>query len=52
MTAAIYNASVALGVLMLAIGAGAQWGWPVGMMVSGALVLGLTAYTLRILRAR
>lgn len=45
-----YNASIAAGVSSAAIGAGAQWGWPMGLMVAGALVLALAVSTLRMMR--
>lgn len=37
---------------MMSIGAGAQWGWPVGLITAGALVLALTVYVMRMMRAR
>lgn len=43
----VYNASVGAGVALVAIGAGAEWGWPIGMIAAGALVLGMTLLTLR-----
>ena len=48
----VYNASVGAGVAMVAVGAGAQWGWPVGLITAGALVLVLTVNMLRMMRAR
>lgn len=41
MNVAITNATNAAGVALAAVGAGAQWGWPVGLMVAGVLMLGL-----------
>jgi hypothetical protein len=48
MSAAVYNVSIALGLVLSAVGAGAQWGWPVGAMVGGALVLALTIVSARL----
>ncbi len=44
MTQIVYNVSLALGVLLAAIGAGLQWGLAAGLMTAGALVIGLTLY--------
>lgn len=52
MSPVVYNTSIGSGVAMVAIGAGAQWGWPVGLMTAGALVLALTINMLRMMRAR
>ena len=35
-------AEVGAGVLMAGIGAGAQWGWPIGLWVAGMLVIALS----------
>lgn len=42
MTPTSYNISVGAGVLMAGIGAGAQWGWPIGLWVAGMLVIALS----------
>jgi len=46
--ATVYNASVAAGVVCASVGAGAQWGWPVGLMVAGGLVLVLSFAATRV----
>lgn len=50
MNVAIYNATVGAGVGLVALGAGVQWGWPVGSMVGGGLILLLSVLTLRAVR--
>ena len=50
MSVLIINATHAAGVALVAVGAGAQWGWPVGLMVGGGLVLALSLVMLRVLR--
>lgn len=45
----IYNSAVAAGVALTSVGAGVQWGWPVGLMVAGALIIALSLATLRML---
>lgn len=47
MQATVYNASIGGGVALMSIGAGAQFGWPVGLMTAGALVISLAIVTLR-----
>lgn len=42
MTPTSYNISIGVGVALSAIGAGAQWGWPAGVMAAGLLVLLMT----------
>lgn len=37
----VYNTSLLLGTSAVSIGAGLQWGLSVGLMVLGALVIGL-----------
>jgi len=49
MTATSYNLSIGAGVACVGIGAGAQWGWPVGLMAVGGLVVALTLNLARIL---
>lgn len=44
----IYNASIGCGVAAIGVGAGAQWGWPVGLMAAGVLVVSLAVFALRI----
>lgn len=51
-TIVVYNTSIAAGVALSSIGAGAQFGWPVGLMVAGVLVLGVSALMLRMIGAR
>lgn len=41
-----YNLSSGAGVALAAIGAGAQWGWPVGLLVAGLLAVALSALVL------
>ena len=48
MTPTSYNLSIGAGSAMAAIGAGAQWGWPVGLMAAGLLVIALTLVALRL----
>lgn len=50
MNPTIYNATIGAGVASLSVGAGAQFGWPVGLMVAGGLVLLLTLAMLRMAR--
>lgn len=50
MSVLIFNATNAAGVALVSIGAGVQWGWPVGLMVSGGLVLALSLLMLRMMR--
>ncbi len=38
----MYNASILAGTALASIGAGLQWGVPVGLMVMGVLIVGLT----------
>jgi len=47
--AAIYNATVAIGTAALAVGAGAAFGWPFGLMAGGAamIVLAIVALVAR-----
>lgn len=47
--AVVYNATVAAGTAMVGVGAGAAWGWPFGLIATGALmiVLSITALVLR-----
>lgn len=47
MSPTTYNVSIAIGLGLTAGGAGAQWGWPIGMLAAGLLVLALTLVTLR-----
>jgi hypothetical protein len=49
MNALAYNVSVAAGVLMVGIGAGAQWGWPVGLMAAGLLIVALSVVAARLM---
>jgi len=49
MSPIIYNSSVGVGVVLTSVGAGAQFGWPVGLIVAGAMLIGLSVYTLRVL---
>lgn len=44
----IYNVCVGSGVVMLSVGAGAQFGWPVGLIAAGALLIVLSVLTLRL----
>lgn len=37
-----YNASLLVGTAAASVGAGMQWGGAIGLMVAGALVIGLT----------
>lgn len=50
MNVLIFNATNAAGVALASVGAGAQWGWPVGLMVAGGLVLALSVVMLRAFR--
>lgn len=43
----IYNVCVGSGVALLSVGAGAQFGWPAGLIAAGALLIGLSVLTLR-----
>lgn len=52
MTPLTYNLSLGVGVSMVAIGAGAQWGWPVGALAAGLLVCALTLASLYLLAGR
>ena len=52
MTPAIYNSSLGAGVLMSAVGAGAQWGWPVGVLAAGLRLCALTLASLYLLTGR
>ena len=47
--ATVYNVTVAMGVAMVGVGAGAAFGWPFGLIATGALmiVLSITALVLR-----
>jgi hypothetical protein len=49
MNPVVYNATVGVGVVLASVGAGAQFGWPVGLIVAGAMLIGLSVYTLRVL---
>ena len=49
MSPIVYNATVGLGVVLVSIGAGAQFGWLVGLMVVGGLIIALSLATLRML---
>lgn len=42
MTPTSYNVSVAAGLAMVAVGAGVQWGWPIGAVACGLLVIALS----------
>jgi hypothetical protein len=42
--AVTYNASIAAGVLLISIGAGSRWGWPIGAISAGVLIIGLTLF--------
>ncbi len=46
MTPLSYNLSVGAGVALSAVGAGAQWGWPVGLLAAGLLVIALSLVAL------
>jgi hypothetical protein len=52
MTPLSYNLSIAAGVGLTAIGAGAQWGWPVGALAAGLLVIALSLVALRLVVGR
>lgn len=52
MTPLSYNLSVGAGVALSAVGAGAQWGWPVGALAAGLLVCALTLASLYLLAGR
>lgn len=45
----VYNASIASGIVLASIGAGAQFGWPWGLMVAGSSMVVLSLATLRML---
>lgn len=47
MTLTIFNASLLLALLLIAAGCGAQWGWPVALIVAGVLLLLLTLLLVR-----
>lgn len=47
MSPTLYNVTVGSGVALLSVGAGAQCGWPVGLIVAGAMLIGLSVFTLR-----
>lgn len=38
----VYDVCTLLGLLLCSAGAGLQWGLPVGLMVAGVLLIGLT----------
>ncbi len=46
--AAIYNVTVGAGTALVGVGAGAAFGWPFGLMSSGALMIGLAVASLRV----
>lgn len=46
--ATIYNATVAVGTTMVGVGCGAAFGWPAGLIASGAIMLGLAVSMLRV----
>ncbi len=44
-----YNLVTAGGVVLASVGCGMQWGWPVSLIVAGALIVALSLATLRML---
>lgn len=48
MSPVVYNATVGVGVVLTSVGAGAQFGWPSGLMTAGALLIGLSVFMLRL----
>ena len=44
-----YNASLAAGLLCASVGAGLQWGAPIGLMVAGAIILAATVVTAKVI---
>jgi hypothetical protein len=46
MTPLAYNVSILGGVTTAACGAGLQWGWPVGMLAAGLLIVALSVVSL------
>ena len=46
MTPMTYNVSVGVGVGLAAVGAGAQWGGPIGLVAAGLLVIALSVVAL------
>lgn len=47
-----YNISIALGTVLLGVGAGLQWGLAIGLMMFGALIVALTLYGTLLARRR
>ena len=45
----LYNSAVAAGVALTSVGAGVEWGWPIGMIVAGVLIIALSLATLSML---
>lgn len=46
MTPLTYNLSIGAGLGLVAVGTGAQWGWPVGMLAAGLLIVALSVVSL------
>jgi len=50
--AVVYNASIGVGVAMIGTGVGARWGWQLGIISAGALIIALTLFATLISRTR
>lgn len=48
----VYNLSILLALVLIAVGSGAQWGWPIGCIVTGVLVIAFTFTGLLITQPR
>ncbi len=48
----IFSALLAAGTALASVGAGLQWGAPVGLITCGAVTLGLTLYAVRLAARR
>lgn len=45
--ATVYNATVGAATAMIGVGTGAEFGWPLGLVAAGAVMLVLSARMLR-----
>ena len=50
--AVTYNASIGAGVSMVGAGAASRWGWQIGAVTAGSLIIALTLFATLISRRR
>ena len=51
-SAVTYNACIAGGVSLISVGAGSRWGWEIGAIAAGVLLITLTIFVTLISRRR